>query len=88
VARSKAAAGRLSELERPLRITVAASGAAETERLLRGFGARFETRRADGQVHFAVANPRGLAADEHPFVAELARQLRARNLPVRALSLR
>jgi hypothetical protein len=35
-----------------------------------------------------VANPRGLAADEHPFVAELARQLRARNLPVRAFSLR
>jgi len=88
VARSKAAAGRLSELERPLRVTVAASGAAETERLLRGFGARFETRRAAGQVHFAVANPRGLAADEHPFVAELARQLRARNLPVRAFSLR
>jgi hypothetical protein len=88
VARSRAAAGRLSELERPLRVTVAASGAAETERLLRGFGARFETRRADGQVHFVVANPRGLAADEHPFVAELARQLRARNLPVRALSLR
>jgi Zinc carboxypeptidase len=87
VARSKAAAGRLSELERPLRVTVAASGAAETERLLRGFGARFETRRAAGQVRFAVANPRGLAADEHPFVAELARQLRARNLPVRAFSL-
>ena len=88
VARSRAAAGQLSELERPLRVTVAASGAAATERLLRGYGARFETRRAAGQVHFAVANPRGLAIDEHPFASELATQLRARNLPVRAFSLR
>jgi hypothetical protein len=88
VARAQAAAGRLSDLERPIRLTVAASGAAEAERLLRGFGARFETRRAGGQVRFLVANPRGLAADEHPFAADLARRLRAANLPVRAFSVR
>jgi hypothetical protein len=46
VAEAKAAAGRLSDLERPLRVAVAAAGAAETERLLRGFGARFETHRS------------------------------------------
>jgi hypothetical protein len=88
VARAKAAAGRLSELERPLRITVGASGVAETERLLRGYGARFEVRRAGGQVRFLVANPGGLGIDEHPFAADLARHLRAANLPVRAFSLR
>jgi hypothetical protein len=88
VASAKAAAGRLSALERPLRLTVAAAGAAEAERLLRGYGARFETRRAGGQVRFLVANPRGLAADEHPFATDLARRLRDRRLPVRAFSLR
>ena len=88
VAVAKAAAGRLSDLERPLRLTVAAAGAAEAERLLRGYGARFETRRAGGQVRFLVANPRGLAADEHPFATDLARRLRDRGLPVRAFSVR
>jgi hypothetical protein len=88
VAEAKAAAGRLSNLEGPLRVTVAAAGAAETERLLRGFGARFETRRSGGQVRFLVANPRGLAADEHPFAADLARRLRASGVPVRAFSVR
>jgi hypothetical protein len=66
---------------------VAAAGAAETQRLLRGYGARFETRRAGGQVHFVVANPRGLAADEHPFATDLARRLREEGAPVRAFSL-
>jgi hypothetical protein len=88
VATARAAAGRLSTLERPLRLTVAAAGAAEAERLLRGYGARFETRRAGGQVRFVVANPRGLAADEHPFATDLARRLRDRGLPVRAFSVR
>jgi hypothetical protein len=87
VAAARAAAGRLSRLERPLRVTVAAAGAADTERLLRGYGARFETHRAGGQVRFVVANPRGLAADEHPFATDLARRLRARGVPVRAFSL-
>jgi hypothetical protein len=88
VAAAQAAAGRLSNLDRPIRVTVAAGGAAATERLLRGYGARFETRRSRGQVRFLVANPRGLAADEHPFALDLARQLRAANLPVRAFSMR
>jgi Zinc carboxypeptidase len=88
VAAARAAAGRLSHLDRPIRVTVAAAGEAGTERLLRGYGARFETRRAGGQVHFLVANPRGLGIDEHPFAADLARRLRERNLPVRAFSMR
>ena len=67
---------------------MAAAGAAETERLLRGYGARFETRRAGDQVYFLVANPRGLAADEHPFATDLARRLRDRGVPVRAFSMR
>jgi hypothetical protein len=87
VAAAKAAAGRLSDLQRPLRITVAAAGAAATERLLAGYGARFEVRRAAGKVHFLVANPRGLTADEHPFAADLARRLRSSGLPVRAFSI-
>jgi hypothetical protein len=58
-----------------------------TQRLLRGYGARFETRRAAGQVHFSVANPRGLGIHEHPFAADPARRLRAADLPVRAFSM-
>jgi len=85
---ARAAAGRLSDLQRPLRVTVAAGGAAATERLLGGYGARFEARRSGGQVQFLVANPRGLAADEHPFAADLARRLRTSGVPVRAFSLR
>ncbi|HWD46118.1 MAG TPA: hypothetical protein VHM23_20810, partial [Actinomycetota bacterium] len=88
VTAAKAAAARLSDLQRPLRVTVAAGGAAATERLLRGYGASFEVRRAGGQVHFLVANPRGLAADEHPFATDLARRLRASGVPVRAFSVR
>ncbi len=88
MAAAQAAAGRLSDLDRPIRLTVAAAGAAGAERLLRGYGARFETRRAGGQVHFLVANPRGLGLDEHPFAADLARRLRAADLPVRAFSMR
>jgi hypothetical protein len=88
VAAARAAAARLSDLDRPIRVTVASSGAAATERLLRGYGARFEAHRAGGQVRFLVANPRGLAADEHPFAADLARRLHAGNLPVRAFSVR
>jgi hypothetical protein len=87
-AAARAAAGRLSDLDRPIRVTVAAAGAAAAERLLRGFGARFETRRSGGQVHYLVANPRGLGLDEHPFAADLARRLRAADLPVRAFSMR
>jgi Zinc carboxypeptidase len=88
VAAARAAAARLSDLDRPIRVTVASSGAAATERLLRGYGARFEAHRSGGQVRFLVANPRGLAADEHPFAADLARRLHAGNLPVRAFSVR
>jgi hypothetical protein len=88
VAAAQAASGRLSGLDRPIRVTVAAAGAAGAERLLRGYGARFETRRAGGQVHYLVANPRGLGLDEHPFAADLARRLRAADLPVRAFSMR
>jgi Zinc carboxypeptidase len=88
VAEARAAAGRLSDLHRPIRLTVAAAGAAGAERLLRGFGARFETRRAGGQVHYRIANPRGLGLDEHPFAADLARRLHAADLPVRAFSMR
>jgi hypothetical protein len=88
VAAARAAAGRLFELERSIRVTVTAAGAAATERLLRGYGASFEVRRAGGQVRFLVANPRGLAADEHPFAADLARRLRDRGVPVRAFSMR
>jgi Zinc carboxypeptidase len=88
VAAARAAAARLSDLDRPIRVTVASSGAAATERLLRGYGARFEAHRSGGQVRFLVANPHGLAADEHPFAADLARRLHAGNLPVRAFSVR
>jgi hypothetical protein len=88
VAVARAAAGRLSDLDRPIRLTVAAAGAAGAERLLRGYGARFETRRAGDQVHYLVANPRGFGLDEHPFAADLARRLRAAGLPVRAFSMR
>src|SRR4029450_1746034 len=88
VVAARPAAGRVSALRRRRRVTVASSGAAATERLLRGFGARFEVRRSGGQAHFLVANPRGLAADEHPFAADLARRLRASGVTVRAFSVR
>jgi hypothetical protein len=88
VAAAKAAAGRLSDLQRPLRVTVASAGAAATERLL---AATAPGSRPAGPAARSTSwspTPAGLAADEHPFATALARRLRAERLPVRAFSVR
>lgn len=69
------AEARLSTLQSPLRLSVASGDAGRTRSLLARYGARYETLRADGQVSFTVANPRGLSGDAHPFARDLERAL-------------
>jgi hypothetical protein len=74
-AQAKASARALPALESPIRIAVRPGSAGETSELLQSFGARFHVRRLPGKVSFLVVNPGGLAADEHPYVTELAERL-------------
>ncbi|WP_320064383.1 hypothetical protein [Micromonospora sp. RTGN7] len=45
--------------------------------------ARFSV--ADGSAHLVVPNPDGLQVDEHPFLGDLVRALRAEGIPLRSV---
>jgi hypothetical protein len=75
-AEAKDAARAIPALDSPIRISVRPGSARETSALLERFGARAIVRRLPGKVSFLIANPRGLEAEEHPYVLELAAQLR------------
>jgi len=70
-ARAAAAARRLPPLDAPLRLTVAPASRGAAGRVLARFGARAQVTRGGGRVTFLIANPKGLAADEHPWARRL-----------------
>ena len=70
----------------PLRLTVRPQGQARARALLDARGARYEVTRVPGAVRFAIANPAGLAADEHPWAVPLGADLRRSGVPVLAYS--
>jgi hypothetical protein len=79
---AQAAAGSLVTLESPIRLTVRSGSAASAERLIRSYRARYVVKRSPGKVAFLLANPKGLAADEHPFAGALAEDLFESNIRV------
>jgi hypothetical protein len=79
-ARAAAAARRVSTGEGAILVTVPAARANAARAALTRYGARFAVRRIDGRTTFRVANPRGLTADQHPWVRLLAGDLRARGV--------
>jgi hypothetical protein len=84
-ARAAASARRLSSLADPVELTVRAGSARAAERVLARFGATAETVRADGRVTFRIANPEGLAGDQHPWARSLPRALERADVAVVAL---
>ncbi|MEV4755892.1 M14 family zinc carboxypeptidase [Micromonospora sp. NPDC049559] len=70
---------------RPIRIQVAASDLARTEAVVRAYTGDARSAVADGSAYLTIPNPQGLSADEHPFLGDLVRALRAAGIPLRSL---
>jgi hypothetical protein len=74
-AASSVSASSLVRFESPIRISVERRSARATRALIARYTERFLVQRADGEVTFVIANPRGLAADQHPFAMLLAKDV-------------
>jgi hypothetical protein len=70
------AAGELPSLESPIRVTVRSADASRTADLLRSLGARWVERRSGGLTLYAIDNPQGLSAEQHPWSGRLPTMLR------------
>jgi hypothetical protein len=75
--RAAAAARGLSELQRPVRLSVAPADAAAAAAVLDRAGLAYERRTAAGSVRFAVVNRGQLDADQLPWLDSVLRGLRA-----------
>ena len=79
-------ARRLDRQPEAIRVSVAPSDAAAAEAVLSGYGPAVQRHRSPGKVAFTVANPRGLAADEHPFAKAIPGDLRRGGVEVEVFS--
>ncbi|MEV0968616.1 M14 family zinc carboxypeptidase [Microtetraspora glauca] len=70
---------------RPIVIQVADADAARTEALVRTYTDTGRTASADGSSYITIPNPEGLAADEHPFLRDLVRDLNGAGIPLRSV---
>jgi hypothetical protein len=70
---------------RPITIQVAAGDLARTEAVVRSYTGKARASAAGGSGYIRIANPDGLSADEHPFLRDLVRALRAAGIPLRAV---
>jgi hypothetical protein len=84
VAAAKAAAQRLPAAPDAFRLMVPRSDATATMSVLGSFGAHWEVRGNRRSVIFFVANPRGLAAEEHPFIGSAVERLLGAGVRLRA----
>lgn len=76
------AAKALPALGKPIRIVVASSDADLTRALLLKYGAEFkELRKAERSI-FLIENRQALSREEHPFITDLARDLRQQLTPI------
>ena len=71
VRRSQAAAEELVGSSATIRLSVERSSATRAARVLRRYDARYRVQRTRDRTAFLIANPRQLAADEHPFATRL-----------------
>jgi hypothetical protein len=73
--RATRAADRLTGSTATIRLSVRPSSADSAAAVLDDYGARYRVQRSRGRVGFLIANPRELAADEHPFAGRLPQAL-------------
>jgi len=83
---ARRAALALSDLQSPIRLSVRPDSAGLARGLLDRFDARYEVKRAAGKVLFLIENPRELTLEEHPFLVDLAVDLRASDAHVVAFT--
>jgi hypothetical protein len=81
---AKMAARRLPTAPDAFRLLVPRADATATRNVLRSFGAHWQVRGGRGGMLFFVANPRGLAAEEHPFIGTAVEQLLSAGVHLRA----
>ncbi|WP_422756474.1 M14 family zinc carboxypeptidase [Micromonospora sp. WMMD708] len=88
-ARAAAAAAPVAEnlggQWRPFTLQVAAGDLARTEAVVQRFTDTARVTVADGSAYLVIPNPAGLQIDEHPFLGDLVRTLRAEQVPLRSL---
>ena len=65
--RAQDAARGLTGDTESIRLAVSPATAPAAQEVLDGFGASYSVQRSPGRVGYVIANPEGLAADEHPF---------------------
>ncbi|MCX4391270.1 M14 family zinc carboxypeptidase [Micromonospora peucetia] len=70
---------------RPFTIKVAATDLPRAEAVVNRFTSTARVSVADGSAHLVIPNPDGLQVDEHPFLGDLVRALRAERIPLRSV---
>ncbi|WP_218004788.1 M14 family zinc carboxypeptidase [Microtetraspora niveoalba] len=70
---------------RPIVVQVADADAARTEAVVATYTDTARTASADGSTYVTIPNPEGLAADEHPFLRDMVRELNAAGIPLRSV---
>ncbi|MER7418325.1 M14 family zinc carboxypeptidase [Micromonospora peucetia] len=70
---------------RPFTIEVAAADLPRTEAVVKRFTSTARVSVTDGSAHLVIPNPDGLQVDEHPFLGDLVRALRAERIPLRSV---
>jgi len=70
---------------RPITIEVAQADQARTEAVVGRFTGTARVSVAGGSAYLLIPNPEGLLADEHPYLRELVRTLRAEGVPLRSV---
>ena len=70
---------------RPFTIQVAAGDLARTEAVVDRYTDTARVSVADGSAYLVIPNPAGLQIDEHPFLGDLVRTLRAAQIPLRSV---
>ncbi|GAA3747532.1 M14 family metallopeptidase [Plantactinospora mayteni] len=70
---------------RPISIRVAASDLDRTRAIVARYTGDARIGTADGTAYLTIPNPEGLTSDEHPFLRELVREIRAAGIPLRSV---
>ncbi|MFI9526155.1 M14 family zinc carboxypeptidase [Micromonospora rosaria] len=88
-ARAAAAAAPVADDQggewRPITIEVAAGDLGRTRAVVETFTSTATVAQADGSAYLTIPNPQGLQADEHPFLGDLVRTLKADGIPLRSV---
>ncbi|MGI5212197.1 M14 family zinc carboxypeptidase [Plantactinospora sp. CA-290183] len=70
---------------RPITIQVPATDLSRARALVAEHAGDVRVATANDSAYLTIPNPEGLAADEHPFLRDLVRELRAANIPLRSI---